>query len=75
MTEKKRFIDQFLEDAFPPERIKAQWDLMQAMQNLAELEFPMTDEQRERSAALARQRGWIGPMPWEPGYVKGAQKP
>lgn len=68
----KRFIDEFLEMAFPPELIKAGMDLMQAQQNYAELVCPITPEQKERAAKLARERGWKGPMPWEPGYQRSA---
>lgn len=66
-----KFIDEFFETSFPPERIEQQQRLLDAMQNLAELELPLTEEQRERAARIARERGWVGPMPWEPGYVKG----
>lgn len=69
----KPYVDQFLEDCFPPERCAALQAIQSAVQNLAELELPITDEQRERAAKLARERGWKGPMPWEPGYVKGSQ--
>lgn len=68
-----KFIDEFLETAFPPERIEASMLLVQRVEEYAALVYPMTDEQRERAAKLARERGWKGPMPWEPGYVKGAQ--